>query len=612
MKKAVYIFILFLLNGIGYSQINFFKTYGATGSADVGDDIIRSQNGGYVVLSHGSFNPPLNSKVNLGFIKTDIAGTPVHITEMKVDTSCVGKKILELPNQDYLVLGTATSSSFTSSSKLFLLKVNNTGTPIWCYRYNVTPSDQAVDIKATADGNFLILATVNYNISYEEMLLIKITPGGNIIWSKRIAATGKELTPASMAVFTNGDIGIAGTVSENSFLNTLVMRLSGSGDIIWAKRLSTTYDDYVEKVLINGINEVFVGGYSYHIGTEWDIYIAKLDENGDLKFQYFYDGGSTEGEKLRDMELASGRIAIIGDRGSFDARNMFLTSVYTTGSIYFCKQYPYITSVTNYPFGLEVINNNEYAFTGDIYTPMQSRDAGLLKTDALCDMDCNTAALQLQLTNQEFTISNIALTSTNPTVAKTNMPVLNILPNIFPQVICEHIPPVAAFDTTTHVTNCPQTCFSFADFSLYNPTGWKWYFEGGTPDTSTLQDPTGICWKNSGSYKIKLVVSNNIGFDSITKLLKVDIDCPVIIPNVFTPNNDGTNDTWELTGLPEEFELILFDRWGIKVFETNSPLVMWNGKINNTGMNATDGVYYYVLNDITHKKQYSNFIHVFQ
>jgi len=56
---------------------------------------------------------------------------------------------------------------------------------------------------------------------------------------------------------------------------------------------------------------------------------------------------------------------------------------------------------------------------------------------------------------------------------------------------------------------------NFTDLSL-NATAWKWYFEGGTPETSTEQNPT-ILYQHIGSYSVTLVAENESGKDSLTK-----------------------------------------------------------------------------------------------
>jgi len=78
----------------------------------------------------------------------------------------------------------------------------------------------------------------------------------------------------------------------------------------------------------------------------------------------------------------------------------------------------------------------------------------------------------------------------------------------------------------------------------------------------------------------------------------IDIDeCDLyLLPNVFTPNDDGFNDTW----IPfpydfvEKIDLQVFNRWGKVVFETQDPDVGWNGKHFQNGNDVADGVYFYI------------------
>ncbi len=65
-------------------------------------------------------------------------------------------------------------------------------------------------------------------------------------------------------------------------------------------------------------------------------------------------------------------------------------------------------------------------------------------------------------------------------------------------------------------------------------------------------------------------------------------------PTAFTPNNDGLNDTFGPVGmLPVvSFRLIIFDRWGIALFDTTDPAMGWDGQITN-GQPAPPGPYPY-------------------
>lgn len=109
-------------------------------------------------------------------------------------------------------------------------------------------------------------------------------------------------------------------------------------------------------------------------------------------------------------------------------------------------------------------------------------------------------------------------------------------------------------------------------------------------------------WKDLGNTS-----ENNISnFKSILKegwalptdnnaYVLVNNSFPFVIPNVFTPNNDGENDVYYITstGL-KEYDLVILNRWGNVVFESNNPEEGWDGTFN--GQPATEGVYFYKLN----------------
>lgn len=75
-------------------------------------------------------------------------------------------------------------------------------------------------------------------------------------------------------------------------------------------------------------------------------------------------------------------------------------------------------------------------------------------------------------------------------------------------------------------------------------------------------------------------------------------DCPkYILPNTFTPNDDGFNDIFKprLSRFISRIEFKVYNEWGNKVFETSDPKINWDGK-NKRGQQLNDGVYYYICN----------------
>ena len=80
-------------------------------------------------------------------------------------------------------------------------------------------------------------------------------------------------------------------------------------------------------------------------------------------------------------------------------------------------------------------------------------------------------------------------------------------------------------------------------------------------------------------------------------------NCPPIIPDGYSPNGDGMNDTFEIKGLYdifENFELKIFNRYGTLIYQGNNNTPEWDGTstegINNVGSQLPSGTYFYILN----------------
>jgi gliding motility-associated-like protein len=77
--------------------------------------------------------------------------------------------------------------------------------------------------------------------------------------------------------------------------------------------------------------------------------------------------------------------------------------------------------------------------------------------------------------------------------------------------------------------------------------------------------------------------------------ITVDIPClDFVVPNVFTPNGDGIDDTYLVkVKFMSEYKISIFNRWGQEVFYSENSNSPWDGKVN--GSIAPAGVYYYII-----------------
>ncbi|MCB2208182.1 MAG: PKD domain-containing protein [Bacteroidetes bacterium] len=74
--------------------------------------------------------------------------------------------------------------------------------------------------------------------------------------------------------------------------------------------------------------------------------------------------------------------------------------------------------------------------------------------------------------------------------------------------------PVANFVASDTLIPLNQS-IDFTDKTLGAPSTWEWTFYGGEPETSTEQNPTGIVYSEDGTYDVRLIVSNDVGDDTL-------------------------------------------------------------------------------------------------
>ena len=120
-----------------------------------------------------------------------------------------------------------------------------------------------------------------------------------------------------------------------------------------------------------------------------------------------------------------------------------------------------------------------------------------------------------------------------------------------------------------------------------------WTTPSATVYTDSLQ--VGPVTSGNGGVYTCMALSNGCAGPPSSLVLTVE-PCLLFIPNVFSPNGDGSNDAFLIespTG--SALDLVIFDRWGGKVHEESGPLLRWNGKHDRGGGLASDGVYYFVL-----------------
>ena len=166
--------------------------------------------------------------------------------------------------------------------------------------------------------------------------------------------------------------------------------------------------------------------------------------------------------------------------------------------------------------------------------------------------------------------------------------------SVGPVVVLDIGSPTAAFTATPMVTDVNNPLVVFTDASSSDVTSWYWTFDSLGVDS--VQNPS-FNFYNPGSYIVTLAVSNSSGCaDSISLTIIVNDVDSIIVPNVVTPDGNGQNDVFRISGLPTGSLVSIYNRWGQKLFEAQNYLNNWDGR-TSTGERVKDGTYYYIIVD---------------
>jgi gliding motility-associated-like protein len=144
--------------------------------------------------------------------------------------------------------------------------------------------------------------------------------------------------------------------------------------------------------------------------------------------------------------------------------------------------------------------------------------------------------------------------------------------------------PLADFSYTpvTPVENTPVT---FTNLSSPAPTAtrFKWLFGDGDSLLTTSRDPVDHQYNATGTFTACLIAYNAAGCSDDTCRQVRTIVIPALdVPNAFTPIRGDNNRIYVRGFGIAKMRFIIWNRWGQKVFETNSYKEGWDGKVKGT------------------------------
>jgi gliding motility-associated-like protein len=159
--------------------------------------------------------------------------------------------------------------------------------------------------------------------------------------------------------------------------------------------------------------------------------------------------------------------------------------------------------------------------------------------------------------------------------------------------ICIQSGPVADFVATPMVVTENDPSVEFTNESLGAVT-YEWDF-GDESNGSQQENPSHVFPSVADEfYEVVLYATNELGCtDSTVRIIEVQEDLIFYVPNAFTPDSDDFNEVFQpvfTSGFdPQNYNLLIFNRWGEVMFESNNAAVGWDGTYG--GEIVKDGTY---------------------
>jgi gliding motility-associated-like protein len=149
--------------------------------------------------------------------------------------------------------------------------------------------------------------------------------------------------------------------------------------------------------------------------------------------------------------------------------------------------------------------------------------------------------------------------------------------------------PVLSVNDTTICTYKNQT------ITLSAPAGFAKYTWNNVPGNQT--------YNVTYPQTVSLTITDANGCQT-TQQIHITEQCPdVEIPNTFTPNGDGINDTWDVQGLDNTSTVKIFNRYGSLLYQSKGYTTPWNGTYHNQKLPT--GAYYYIITTKNNTQTYS-------
>ena len=166
----------------------------------------------------------------------------------------------------------------------YVIKIDKDGNRIWHNAFGFDEDETANQIIATRDGGYIIVGTTDSDYrTQDNIYVVKINANGKREWQSYYGS--READEGFGIVESRDGYVIAGyTKGTNNYdSDVYILKIDRNGSVIWEKRYGSSKDDRANAI-IKAEDGYVVAGYSTSVESySKDVYLLKIDENGNIR-----------------------------------------------------------------------------------------------------------------------------------------------------------------------------------------------------------------------------------------------------------------------------------------------------------------------------------------
>ena len=339
MKKLL--FTAFLLCMVSLTQSQWVSNFGGDVNSDVnftnakGNAVTTDANGYSYVTGYTNETASQNDVVT---IKYTPQGDTCWVRSYNGNANGAdeGTGICTDASGNVYVVGFATYTN--KSFDVILIKYSANGTLLWVNQYSsvLTPvTDKGMAIAVDAAGYIYITGLTTGSDTYTDIFVRKCDPNGTEIWTRLEDGTSNlNAEGLALAISTQGNVYVAGFVTvSGTNTDIAVLKYNSAGVQQWMKTINGNgnSEDKAWGIVVDELDNVYIGGYSTNSSLNTDCFTAKLDQFGSILWSRTYNGGGNQTDKAWGIVVdTDGSVYITGQETDASLNVNYITVKYTS------------------------------------------------------------------------------------------------------------------------------------------------------------------------------------------------------------------------------------------------------------------------------------------